>query len=105
MRKTNLLFCIFIFIFSLLGICVAGAQDLIVLRDGNIIKAKVIEISPTEIRYRRYNHLTEFFFKPDVGVGYSFKPAKRSSERTPRESRHPRSAWQPNAEDYYDRRK
>ena len=33
------------------------AQDLIILRDGNVIEAKVAEISPTEIRYRRFSHL------------------------------------------------
>jgi len=35
----------------------ANAQDLIILRDGNVIEAKVIEISQTEIRYLRFNHL------------------------------------------------
>jgi hypothetical protein len=35
----------------------AYAIDLIVLRDGNIIEAKVTEISPSEIRYKRSNHL------------------------------------------------
>jgi hypothetical protein len=35
-----------------------NAQDLIILRDGNVIEAKVAEIAPTEIRYRRFNHLT-----------------------------------------------
>jgi len=34
-----------------------NAQDLVILRDGNVIEAKVAEISPTEIRYRRFNHL------------------------------------------------
>jgi len=35
----------------------ANAQDLIILRDGNTIEALVIEISSTEIRYKRFNHL------------------------------------------------
>ena len=35
----------------------AHAQDLIVLRDGNMIEAKVTEISASEIRYKRANHL------------------------------------------------
>ena len=39
------------------GIAAVGAQDLIVLRDGNMIEAKVTEISPSEIRYKRANHL------------------------------------------------
>jgi hypothetical protein len=48
---------IFVFIFLLVGICAAAAQDLIVLKDGNMIEAKVIEISPTEIRYKRSDNL------------------------------------------------
>lgn len=35
----------------------ANAQDLIVLRDGNVIEAKVTEITPTEIKYKRFNNL------------------------------------------------
>jgi len=47
------------FVITLLFLLVSGifAQDLIILRDGNVIEAKIIEISPTEIRYRRFNHL------------------------------------------------
>jgi len=40
------------------GVFSANAQDLIVLKDGNIIEAKVMEITPTEIRYRRTGNLT-----------------------------------------------
>ena len=39
------------------GIFTANAMDLIILRDGTVIEAQVIEISPTEIRYRRFDHL------------------------------------------------
>jgi len=39
------------------GVFSVNAQDLIILRDGNIIEARVLEISPTEIRYRRFDHL------------------------------------------------
>jgi hypothetical protein len=39
------------------GIAAVSAQDLIILRDGNVIESKVTEISPTEIRYKRSNHL------------------------------------------------
>jgi hypothetical protein len=39
------------------GVFSVYAQDLIVLRDGNMIEAKVTEISPTEIRYKRASHL------------------------------------------------
>ena len=35
----------------------AVAQDLIILRDGNIIEARITEISQTEIRYKRFDHL------------------------------------------------
>ena len=48
---------IFMSIFLLVGICSAAAQDIIVLRDGNMIDAKVLEISPTEIRYKRSDNL------------------------------------------------
>ena len=40
-----------------MGISSAVAQDLIIMRDGNVIEARVTEISPTEIRYKRYAHL------------------------------------------------
>jgi hypothetical protein len=39
------------------GVFSVNAQDLIVLRDGNTIEAKVIEISPSGIRYRRFDNL------------------------------------------------
>ena len=39
------------------GLFSVYAQDLIILRNGNVIEAKVAEISPTEIKYRRFNHL------------------------------------------------
>jgi hypothetical protein len=45
------------------------AQDLIVLRDGNIIEAKVTEISPSEIKYKRSSNLngpTIVILKDDV---------------------------------------
>jgi hypothetical protein len=39
------------------GLFYVNAQDMIVLKDGNMIEAKVMEISPTEIRYKRFDHL------------------------------------------------
>jgi len=48
--------CIIAFLL-IFGIFTANAQDLIILRDGNVIEGKVAEISPSEIRYRRLNHL------------------------------------------------
>ena len=50
-------FLIFTVVFLLVGICFVSAQDLIILKDGSIIEAKVVEISPTEIRYKRFDHL------------------------------------------------
>ena len=52
------MFWIFISVFLLIsGLFSVDAQDMIVLRDGNIIEVKVTEISPTEIRYKRFEHL------------------------------------------------
>ena len=48
-------FYIFVVIF-LVGISSVCAQDLIILRDGNVIEAKVMEISPSEIRYKRFDN-------------------------------------------------
>jgi len=39
------------------GVFYVNAQDMIVQKDGNMIEAKVVEISPTEIRYKRFDHL------------------------------------------------
>ena len=39
------------------GAIYVNAQDMIVLKDGNMIEAKVMEISPFEIRYKRFDHL------------------------------------------------
>ena len=41
----------------LAGIYSVTAQDLIIMRDGNIIEARVMEISLTEIKYKRFEHL------------------------------------------------
>ena len=45
-------------LFMAAGAFSVHAQDLIILRDGNIIEARVTEISSSEIRYRRFDHLT-----------------------------------------------
>ncbi|MDR1869111.1 MAG: CIA30 family protein [Treponema sp.] len=51
-------FVIFLAIFlGMSGMAAVSAQDLIILKDGNVIEAKVTEISPSEIRYKRSNHL------------------------------------------------
>ena len=51
-------FFLFIVVLFFGGIFFASAQDLIFLRDGNVIEAQIDEISPTEIRYRRFDHQT-----------------------------------------------
>ena len=56
-------------VFFMVGVYTVSAQDLIVLRDGNIIEAKIIEISPSEIRYKRFDNLegpTVVIYKIDV---------------------------------------
>jgi len=50
--------CVFAAVFSFAcGVFSVNAQDLIVLKDGNMIEAKVLEISLTEIRYKRFDNL------------------------------------------------
>ncbi|MDR0289737.1 MAG: hypothetical protein LBI06_02250 [Treponema sp.] len=44
-------------LFFALGVFSVSAQDMIVLTDGNMVEAKVEEITPTEIKYRRSNNL------------------------------------------------
>ena len=49
---------IFAAVFLLIGgVFYVNAQDIIVLKDGNMIEAKVLEISTSEIKYKRFNHL------------------------------------------------
>ena len=51
-------FYIFTVLFFIMGgVFFVNAQDMIILKDGNIIEARVLEISPTEIRYKRFDHL------------------------------------------------
>jgi hypothetical protein len=54
MKKYLVFVAVFLFIG---GVFFANAQDMIVLKDGKIIEAKVLEISPSEIRYKRFEHL------------------------------------------------
>ncbi len=42
--------------FMLLSTCQIFAQDLITLKDGTDIQAKVLEITPTELKYKKYNN-------------------------------------------------
>jgi len=50
-------FYILIFLFFVAGMFSVSAQDLVILKDGTIIEAKVTEISQADIRYRRFDHL------------------------------------------------
>jgi len=52
--KKIIVFIVILFIAMIHSI---AAHDLIILRNGSIIDANVLEISPTEIRYRRLDHL------------------------------------------------
>jgi len=48
----------FVAVFLLItGTFYVNAQDMIVLKDENMIEVKVMEISPSEIRYKRFDHL------------------------------------------------
>ena len=51
------LFSIFTALFLLAGVSFVAAQDLIIMRNGNMIEARVMEISPTEIRYKHFDNL------------------------------------------------
>lgn len=47
-------------VFTLFAICLfqmAYAQDMIILKDGSDIKARVVEITPDYIKYRNFDHL------------------------------------------------
>ena len=44
-------------VFLLAELSAVAAQDMIIMRDGNVIEARVTEISSTEIRYRRFDFL------------------------------------------------
>ena len=49
----------------------AFAQDLIVLKSGDEIKSKVVEITPTEIKYKKFDNLegpTIVIFKSDASI-------------------------------------
>jgi hypothetical protein len=50
-------FCIFTVVFLVAGVFSLSALDMIVLKDGNMIEAKVLEMSPAEIRYKRADNL------------------------------------------------
>ena len=50
-------FWIFTVTFLLLGVFSANAQDLLIMKDGIIIESRVVEVSQTEIRYKRFDHL------------------------------------------------
>jgi len=54
MNKNIFFTIIFVFVSNIFAVY---AQDMIILRDGSIIEAKVTELSNSEIRYLRFNHL------------------------------------------------
>jgi hypothetical protein len=50
-------FCFLTVVFLFMGICSVTAQDLIILKDGNMIEAKVTGISSSKVEYRHFEHL------------------------------------------------
>lgn len=46
-----------LFLILTLGCFVASAQDLVTKKDGSDIKAKVIEVSPSEVKYKAWDNL------------------------------------------------
>jgi hypothetical protein len=52
MKKT-----LFFLVSFIVGLFSANAADMIILKDGNVIEAKIMEIHPTEIRYKRADNL------------------------------------------------
>ena len=50
-------FCFFTVLFLMAGIYSVSGQDFIIQKNGEIIEAKVMEISNSEIRFKRFNHL------------------------------------------------
>jgi len=53
MRNIYILTVVFFFAVGLLSV---NAQDMITLRDGSTIQAKVLEINPADIRYKRFDN-------------------------------------------------
>jgi hypothetical protein len=68
------------------------SQDLIILKNGEEIKSKILEVSPTEIKYKKFDNLdgpTFSIFKSDVfmikyqnGTKDVFTSEKSNSEKT-----------------------
>lgn len=78
---------LFLFAFLLLGISqLAFSQDLIIKKSGEEIKARVKEITPTEVRYKRFDYLDGpdfvlspadlFMIKFENGIKQVFSEAK-----------------------------
>ena len=49
-------FCVTVLLL-VVGLCSVAAQDLIIMKNGNILETKVMEISQTEIKYKRFDLL------------------------------------------------
>jgi hypothetical protein len=63
------LFLIFMGIFLIAGIYSVTAQDLIFLKDGNMVEGKIVETSFSEVKYRYFNNLDgpiNVIFRNDV---------------------------------------
>jgi len=55
--RRNLQFRLFLLSITLLSCIPANAQDIITLRSGEQIEARVTEISPSELRYKRFDNI------------------------------------------------
>lgn len=84
---------LFIAILMMLGLA-ASAQDVITTKDGSDIQAKILEVTQTEVKYKRYNNLdgpTFTISKNDVLIVRYENGEKEVFKDTP-----PRSAYTPN---------
>lgn len=89
MKKT----IVFLIFMSIVLIHSATAQDQIIFRNGNIIDARVLEISPTEIKYRRIDNLDGpvivisvsdvLTIRYENGTTHIFSDSQTAQERTP----------------------
>jgi len=85
---------ILVLVLAVLGLFTAAAQDLIVLRDGNFIEAKVTEIAATEIRYRRLNNVEGPVYVIPVASVLSIKFENGTQQIFNTETRTPAAAQQ-----------
>lgn len=47
---------LFLLLMALSCVTILNAQDIITMRDGTEVQAKILEVNPTEIKYKKYNN-------------------------------------------------